>query len=101
SAIILWTAFVVLRHHRRQRELVTLAILLLALLVMQITLGVVTVLWRKPADVASAHVATGALTLLAAFMLSIRALRIYSPSRQAVQRGFEILTPSNRLAAAI
>jgi heme a synthase len=101
SAIILWTAFVVLRHHRRQRELVILAISLLALLVIQIALGVVTVLWRKPADVASAHVAVGALALVAAFVLSVRALRVYAPRRDVVRRGFEILTPSNRLAAAI
>ena len=101
SAMILWTAIVVLRNHRERRELVIPALLLVALLVMQITLGMVTVLWRKPADIASAHVAVGALTLLTAFVICVRALRLYLPSRRTMHRTFEVITPSNHLVAAI
>jgi cytochrome c oxidase assembly protein subunit 15 len=54
------------------------AILLLILLATQITLGVLTVILRKPADVASAHVAVGALVLVTCFILSVRGLRLYS-----------------------
>jgi cytochrome c oxidase assembly protein subunit 15 len=54
------------------------AILLLLLLVTQITLGVLTILLRKPADVASAHVAVGALVLVTCFVLSVRGLRLYA-----------------------
>jgi cytochrome c oxidase assembly protein subunit 15 len=53
-----------------------LAWLLLVLLALQLTLGWLTVTMRKPADIASYHVAVGALTLLTAFALAIRARRL-------------------------
>ncbi|HEX4124565.1 MAG TPA: COX15/CtaA family protein [Tepidisphaeraceae bacterium] len=56
-----------------------LATLLAGLLVLQITLGVLTVLMRKPFEIASAHVATGALVLLTTFVLTARAIRLYHP----------------------
>jgi heme A synthase len=46
--------------------------MLLGLLVVQLALGVYTVLWRKPADLASAHVATGALLLVCTFVVTLR-----------------------------
>jgi cytochrome c oxidase assembly protein subunit 15 len=51
---------------------------LLLLLAGQITLGVLTVWLRKPADVASSHVALGALVLVTCFILSVRAIRLYA-----------------------
>ena len=48
------------------------------LLLNQITLGVLTVLLRKPADIASMHVAVGALSLLTAFVIGVRALRLHA-----------------------
>jgi cytochrome c oxidase assembly protein subunit 15 len=52
--------------------------LLLILLATQLMLGVLTILLRKPADVASLHVAIGALVLVTGFILSVRGLRLYS-----------------------
>ena len=52
--------------------------LLLVLVATQLTLGVLTILLRKPADVASLHVAVGALVLVTAFTLSVGGLRLYS-----------------------
>ena len=52
------------------------AIVLLALLLVQICLGIMTVLFRKPADIASAHVAVGALVLVTTFVLTARAWRM-------------------------
>ncbi|MGH7215290.1 MAG: hypothetical protein ACREIT_11055, partial [Tepidisphaeraceae bacterium] len=46
-----------------------------------VTLGVMTVLMRKPADIASAHVATGALFLVTTFVLAVRSMRLYAPRR--------------------
>jgi cytochrome c oxidase assembly protein subunit 15 len=66
----------VLRRHRGY-GLTGLAWAMLALLAAQVTLGVLTVLYRKPADVASAHVATGALLLVTTFVLAVRAARLY------------------------
>ena len=44
---------------------------------MQVTLGALIIWWQKPADVASIHVAVGALTLLTAFVLTVRVARLY------------------------
>lgn len=52
------------------------AVALIALLVLQVSLGIATVLMRKPADIASAHVATGALLLMTAVVVLTRAVRI-------------------------
>ncbi len=49
---------------------------LIVLLLLQLTLGALTVLWRKPADIASSHVAVGALVLLTTFVLAMRSGRL-------------------------
>ena len=53
------------------------------LLLTQLKLGVLTVLLRKPAGVASTHVAVGALVLMTTFVLAARAIRLHRPRRQA------------------
>jgi cytochrome c oxidase assembly protein subunit 15 len=52
------------------------AIAIAGLLIAQVTLGVMTVLMKKPADIASAHVACGALLLMTTFVLTVRAARL-------------------------
>jgi cytochrome c oxidase assembly protein subunit 15 len=79
---VLVTVFVVLLAAKVLRKhplpgLVVPAALLPVLLLAQITLGVLTVLLRKPADVASTHVAVGALVLVTGFVLTMRAARLY------------------------
>jgi heme a synthase len=78
--------------------------LLLGLLLTQLTLGALTVLLRKPADIASAHVAVGALTLMTTFVLAVRAVRLYRPRRVAARvtgaRALEAL-PADSGAAAV
>ena len=69
-------ALVVRVVRRRRTELTRGAVVLSALLLTQVTLGVLTVLWRKPADVASLHVAVGALVLVTAFVMTVRAARV-------------------------
>jgi heme a synthase len=94
---------IILKSHRRERELFRPAVLLVALLVTQITLGVLTVLWRKPADVASLHVAFGALTLVTTFVVIVRASRLYA-RRNTLEEASSQLNPNGdyneRLAAA-
>jgi cytochrome c oxidase assembly protein subunit 15 len=94
--IVLVTA-TIFRKHRRQTAFTRPAMVLLILLLLQLTLGVLTVVFRKPADIASAHVATGAAVLVTTFVLTVRAMRLYSPSfrsapeaRNAENRGFEV-----------
>jgi heme a synthase len=78
SVLVLTLTSSIFRRHRRGGLLFP-AIVLLTLLCAQITLGTLTVLLRKPADVASAHVAIGALVLASSFWLAVRALRLYRP----------------------
>ena len=93
---------ITLVNHRRERELLRPALLLVVLLLAQLTLGVLTVLWRKPADVASLHVAVGALTLVTTFVMTVRASRLYARRREeeAFTADFDSNQLEGRLAAA-
>jgi cytochrome c oxidase assembly protein subunit 15 len=103
TLIVLHVITVVLLRHSAHRVLLRPAILLGMLLVAQITLGVLTVLKRKPADIASAHVAIGALTLMTTFVLTVRAIRLFA-KRQAtasvVQPAMRSSNPVGDLAMA-
>jgi cytochrome c oxidase assembly protein subunit 15 len=68
---------IVVRHWDR-KDLVWPAVLLGFLLIAQVTLGILTVYLRKPADVASTHVAVGALVLVTTFTIAVRGMRLYS-----------------------
>jgi cytochrome c oxidase assembly protein subunit 15 len=70
------------------------------LLISQLTLGILTVLFRKPADVASLHVAVGALTLMTTFVLLVRCAHLYFPAWKKSPRGFEIhMSPTSVVTA--
>ena len=60
-----------------QRALVRPAVAVGVLLATQVSLGLLTVYYRKPADVASAHVACGALVLATVVLIAARATRLY------------------------
>ncbi|WP_428937229.1 COX15/CtaA family protein [Fontivita pretiosa] len=102
SILIITTAAAALTRHRELR-LRRPALLLVALLIAQLVLGILTVLWRKPADVASLHVAVGALTLMTTFVLLIRAIRLYSPifRRSARRRGIEVSNLKSNQASIV
>ena len=69
------TAGHVLYHHRREGGLRRPAVLLLALLAAQFTLGALTVLSGKHYVINSLHVVTGALVLGTSLVLTLRAYR--------------------------
>ena len=75
SLLIIATAGHVFYHHRVRGELVRPAVLLLALLTMQITLGAYTVLTEKHYVINSLHVVTGASVLATSLVLALRAHR--------------------------
>jgi cytochrome c oxidase assembly protein subunit 15 len=77
SVTAVWLAVRMLRRHQ-EPGLAWPAWALIVLLITQFTLGVLTVLLKKPADVASAHVAVGALTLGTTFLIIVRAMRLYA-----------------------
>jgi cytochrome c oxidase assembly protein subunit 15 len=98
----LLASLIALIKHRRDKIVVIPALLLIALLAGQIMLGALTVLLRKPADIASLHVAVGALTLVTMFMMTVASIRL-SAKPQAAAQELDRLDPQvirARLAAA-
>lgn len=95
SAVAIALAVTVLRRHRRP-GLTEPTLTLIGLLILQLTLGVLTVLFKKPADIASAHVAVGALVLVTTFVLAVRSMRLYSPARFTGTQGFEVMAITPR-----
>ncbi|HET6638454.1 MAG TPA: COX15/CtaA family protein [Gemmatimonadota bacterium] len=75
AVIVSWVAARALRSHRRLRRIVRPALLLLALLAVQIALGAWVILSYKSAWVTSAHLATGALLFATALTLALRSRR--------------------------
>jgi heme a synthase len=75
SLAILATTGHVLYHHRMRKELLRPSLLLLVLLIVQITLGAVTVLSQKQFVINSLHVVTGASVLVTSLVLTLRAHR--------------------------
>src|SRR4029450_6551534 len=75
TLLIAATSGHVLFHHRRSRELVRPAMLLLLLVALQITLGALTVLSQKQFIINSLHVVNGALVLVTSLVLTLRANR--------------------------
>ncbi len=92
SLTVLLLVYKVIRLNRGRPSLIGPAVVLVGLLLAQLTLGALTVLLHKPADVASAHVAIGALVLVTTFILASRAVRLYRPrpasEKLSLGRGF-------------
>ncbi len=96
SAAVVTLIATVVGTARDRRPLTRPAAALGVLLATQVTLGVLTVAYRKPADVASAHVACGALVLATTVLIAVRAARLYVlrfPARAAA-------VPAGELVAA-
>jgi len=81
TLLVLATAGHVFYHHGKRRELVRPALLLLALVALQVTLGALTVLSQKQFVINSLHVFNGALVLVTSFVLTLRA---HSPALRRV-----------------
>jgi cytochrome c oxidase assembly protein subunit 15 len=94
TGMVVALVLTVVRRHRAERALLRPALLAGVLVIVQVTLGVLTVLWRKPADVASAHVAVGALVLVTTFVTAVRAARLYA--RRPATRGFAVRAVEER-----
>jgi heme A synthase len=85
SLLTLATAGHVLYHHFREGGLRRPAILLVALVVVQVTLGALTVLSGKHYVINSLHVVTGALVLGTSLVLTLRAYVGSDPLQGATQ----------------
>lgn len=88
ATVLLTFTVVALRHRHRFPLLVG------GLVLVQVTLGVLTVLYRKPADIATTHQAVGAILLAITTVATLRLWRVYRPT----QEGFEPLAATQRVA---
>ena len=75
TAIVMATAGHLLFHHRERRDLTRPALLLAALVLVQVGLGAWTVLSGRQVAVNTAHVAVGAAVLAASIVLALRVHR--------------------------
>ncbi len=96
--ILLWSTAAMVLGQQTDIRLRRPAMMLIGLLIAQVLLGILTVLLEKPADIASFHVAVGALILMTAFVLLVRAMRLYSPYWRSSARGFDVPMNSNPAA---
>ena len=85
TAMAIWTSVRVFRHHADQPLLRRSAILLLALLTCQVTLGILTILTERQFTITSLHVVTGAATLATCLTLTIRAYHLLGLSGESVR----------------
>jgi len=83
TAAIAATAGHVWHHHRGRRELTRPAAALVALVLVQVTLGGLTVLSRRDVAINSAHVVCGALVLATSLVLTLRSWRVRFAARAA------------------
>jgi cytochrome c oxidase assembly protein subunit 15 len=94
------SAGLALRRLGRKNPLTRLACLWLGLIVIQIGLGAATVLTDKAADVATAHVLLGALSLATGATLCIISCRSLAPVRAAALSPVELQVPDSSALAA-
>ncbi|MBI4886230.1 MAG: heme A synthase [Acidobacteria bacterium] len=85
AACVLATAGHVLFHHRTRAELRRPAVLLLFVLLLQLTLGALTVLSGKQYLINSLHVVMGAVVLVTSLVLTLRAYRPRFDAAEPVQ----------------
>lgn len=74
--MVLWTSFRLRKLSKASKRLSRFSWLLIALVVVQVTLGALTVLSRKAVDVTTAHVATGALLLVICVVMTLHVIRL-------------------------
>jgi cytochrome c oxidase assembly protein subunit 15 len=72
------TARAIWSHHRRRRELMRPALIMLALVATQVTLGAMIILSRRDPWINSFHVVCGALVLAASLVITLRTRRAAS-----------------------
>ncbi len=95
TAIVMATAGHLLFHHRDRRDLTHPALLLAALVAVQVGLGAWTVLSGRQVAVNTAHVAVGAVTLATSMVLALRVHRGWFPdaARDAGRASSPIVEP--------
>lgn len=76
TGVVLGTSAFLWSRYRDRRELIRPAVLLLALVATQVTLGALTVLSRRDVWINSVHVVCGALVLTTSLVITLRSWRV-------------------------
>lgn len=95
TLLVAWTFARVMRFYLAERPVRNAAILMLALLALQITLGALTIWSGRAVLPTTAHVAIGAAVLGASLALTIRAYELRIRTRPA-----QVVTPASTVGAA-
>ena len=85
AVAVAWTASRVLRRHRDEPALLRPALLALGLLVLQITLGALTIWSRRAVIPTTTHLVIGAALLATSLVLTLRATRLIAFRRPVAQ----------------
>lgn len=80
GAAVIALFFLVRRRYAQSRELRRMASTLMVLFIVQFGLGMSVIWSQKAADVATAHVALGALTLMTSLLMTLVAHRVVMPA---------------------
>jgi cytochrome c oxidase assembly protein subunit 15 len=83
AGLVGWLAVRLIRLGSESGRLRTLGIVLAALVLLQVSLGVATVLSLKAVDLTTAHVATGALLLVVCVLSTLHSVRLTQGARGA------------------
>jgi cytochrome c oxidase assembly protein subunit 15 len=79
--VVSWCAWFARRKLGPRHPLTRFSLAWLGLILLQILLGAATIWYNKPADIATAHVVVGALSLVAGALLTIVSFRVLIPGR--------------------
>ena len=83
-----WTVARILSQYRTERRLLHPALLLVGLVLLQLTLGALTIWTRRAVLPMTAHVAVGAAVLATSVVLTLRAARLIAVSASVSGQGF-------------
>lgn len=88
TACVLWTVTLILYRHRDEPWLLYPALAMASLLIVQTTLGALTIWTERAVLPTTAHVAVGAALLATSLILTLRSHRLLRVSVPVVGRGF-------------
>jgi cytochrome c oxidase assembly protein subunit 15 len=81
-----WTALRVVRRHATEALIVRPALVLFILLLVQLTLGALTIWMQRAVAPMTAHVAVGAAVLATSFVLTLRVFRLTALPKDVYER---------------
>jgi heme A synthase len=88
TVCIAWTLSRVIRHHRAEAMLLRPAIGIAGLLLLELTLGALTIWTERAVLPTTGHVAVGAAILATSFLLTLRSYGLLASPRPRVHRGW-------------